>query len=335
MTAAVHSEYGEPSDVVSLNDVPVPSIDDNEVLVRVHAAGVNWADCSMTLGAPYVMRLGYGLRRPRKGIRGTDVAGVVADVGSAVSEFTPGDEVFGWCTEAFAQYVAVAEGQLVSKPAMLSFEQAAGLPLAGCVALQAVRDIARVQAGHEVLVVGASGGIGSLTVQIAKAYGAHVTGVCSTPNVEMVESLGADRVVDYTKQDFTLGDARYDMILDMADKHSLNERRRVLKEHGTLIPNSGTGGRWIGSLPRIFKAWAVSPFVSQRLRPFLSMHKREDLVELVRAHRRRSRQRRLRGVVTLWTTPGRRSPRPGAGMHAARSWSRLTAPPMLPTKVVI
>jgi NADPH:quinone reductase-like Zn-dependent oxidoreductase len=282
MTAAVHSEYGEPSEVVSLSEVPLPSIDEDEVLVRVHAAGVNWADWSMTMGTPYVMRLGYGLTRPRNGIRGTDVAGAVAEVGSAVSDFAPGDEVFGWCTEAFAQFAAVAQDQLVSKPATLSFEQAAGLPLAGCVALQAVRDIAGVQPGDHVLVVGASGGIGSLTVQIAKAYGAHVTGVCSTTNLDFVSSLGAERVIDYTHQDFTLGDARYDMILDMADKHSLSERRRVLHEHGTLIPNSGRGGRWIGSLPRIFKAWAVSPFVSQRLRPFLSMAKREDLAELVR-----------------------------------------------------
>ena len=281
MLAAVQHEYGEPSAVFAVENVPVPKIADDEVLVRVHAAGVNWADHSMTIGEPRVMRLGYGLTKPRKDVRGTDVAGVVAEVGSAVSDLAPGDEVLGWCTEAFAQFAAVKQDQLVSKPEMLSFEEAACVPLAGCVALQAVRDIAGVQPGDHVLVVGASGGIGSFTVQIAKAYGAHVTGVCSTTNLEFVSSLGAERVIDYTKQDFTLGDARYDMILDMADKHTLNERRRVLNEHGTLIPNSGAGGRLDGSLPRIFKAWAVTPFVSQRLRPFLSMAKREDLIELI------------------------------------------------------
>ena len=259
----------------------MPTIADDEVLVRVHAAGVNWADCSMATGTPYVMRLGYGLTRPRKGIRGTDVAGVVTEVGASATALAPGAEVLGWCTGAFAQYVAVKEDQLVIKPNGLSYEAAASLPLAGCVALQAVRDVAGVGTGDEVLVVGASGGIGSFTVQIAKAYGARVTGVCSTPNLELVESLGADRVIDYTQQDFTLGDARYDMILDTADQHSLAERRRVLTDHGTLIPNSGTGGRWVGSLPRIFKAWTVSPFVSHRLRPFLSMASQDDLVELI------------------------------------------------------
>lgn len=280
MVAAVHHRYGEPSDVVDVEQVPVPPIGADEALVRVRAAGVNWADCSMTLGAPQVMRLGYGLSRPRKGIRGTDVAGVVVAVGSSVTGLTPGDEVFGYCTEAFAQYVVVDAEQLIIKPAGLSFEQAAAVPLAGCVAIQAVRDVGRVKPEDHVLVVGASGGIGSFTVQIAKAFGADVTGVCSTPNVELVRSLGADHVIDYTKQDFTLGDARYDMILDMADTHSLNDRRRVLNDDGTLIPNSGRGGRWVGSLPRIFKAWIVSPFVSQRLRPFLSLGKRSDLLAL-------------------------------------------------------
>jgi NADPH:quinone reductase-like Zn-dependent oxidoreductase len=281
MRAAVHHEYGEPVEVTAVEDVRVPAIADDEVLVRVRAAGVNWADRSMTIGEPYVMRLGYGLTRPRRGIRGMDVAGVVAEVGASVTDLAPGHAVFGWCTGAFAEYVAVSPAQLMSKPDSLSFSEAAGLPLAGCVALQAVRDIAAVEDGDEVLVVGASGGIGSCTVQIAKAYGAHVTGVCSTPNLDFVRSLGAERVIDYTTTDFTLGDARYDMILDMADRHSLSDRRRVMTDHGTLIPNAGTGGRWVGSLPRIVKARLASPFVSQRLRPFLSMHSREDLEELI------------------------------------------------------
>jgi NADPH:quinone reductase-like Zn-dependent oxidoreductase len=281
MLAAVHHEYGEPSAVFAVENVPVPKIADDEVLVRVHAAGVNWADHSMTIGEPRVMRLGYGLRRPRRGIRGMDVGGVVTQVGSSVGELAPGQEVFGWCTGAFAQYVAVDQNQLLAKPDGLSFQEVASLPTAGCVALQAVRDIAAIQDGDEVLVVGASGGIGSLTVQIAKAYGARVTGVCSTPNLEFVRSLGADRVIDYTKTDFTLGGDRYDMIVDMADRHTLSERRRVMTHDGTLIPNSGSGGRTVGSLPRIVKARLVSPFVSQRLRPFLSLTRRPDLEELL------------------------------------------------------
>lgn len=281
MRAAVQHTYGEPTEVFSVEEVPVPSIADDEVLVRVHAAGVNWADWSMTVGTPSVMRLGYGFRAPRQGIRGSDVAGSVVEAGSAVTGFGVDDAVFGWCTGAFAEYVAVPAEHLIAKPAGLSYEAAAGLPMAGCAALQAVRDVAEIEPRARVLVVGASGGIGSLAVQIAKAYGADVTGVCSTTNLEFVKSLGADRVIDYTKQDFTLGDARYDMILDIADKHSLADRRRILTEHGTLIPNSGHGGRWLGSLPRILGAWAVSPFVTQHLRPFLSMAKRADLSELI------------------------------------------------------
>lgn len=281
MRAAVQHEYGEPSNVFTVEDVPVPSITEDEVLVRVHAAGVNWADWSMAMGMPYVMRLGYGLRAPREGIRGTDVAGTVVDVGAAVTELAVGDAVFGWCTGAFAEYTAIVSDHLVPKPAAMTFEQAAGLPMAGCVALQAVRDVAGVEPGDSVLVVGASGGIGSLAVQIAKAYGADVTGVCSTKNLDFVRSLGADHVVDYTRQDFTLGDARYDMILDISDRHSLSDRRRILTDHGTLIPNSGHGGRWVGSLPRIIGAWALSPFVAENLKPFLSMAKRTDLIELV------------------------------------------------------
>ncbi|HEY5651439.1 MAG TPA: NAD(P)-dependent alcohol dehydrogenase [Acidimicrobiia bacterium] len=281
MKAAVQHEYGDPRDVVGPEDVAVPSVSGAEVLVEVHAAGVNWADWSMTMGMPYIMRLGYGLKAPRKGVRGTDVAGVVVDVGPDVTEFSLGDQVFGWCTGAFAEFVVVDEGQLVSKPNGISFEEAASLPMAGCVALQAVRDIARVRPDDHVLVVGASGGIGSLTVQIAKAFGAEVTGVCSTDNLDFVRALGADHVIDYTSTDFTDGSDRYDMILDIADRHSLRERRRALTRNGTLIPNSGVGGPWVGSLPRIFKAWAMSPFVSQRLRPFLSMAKQSDLNDLI------------------------------------------------------
>jgi NADPH:quinone reductase-like Zn-dependent oxidoreductase len=280
MKAAVHRAYGPPEEVVHTEDIGPPVPGDDDVLVRVSAAGVNWADASMTIGKPYVMRVGYGFRSPRKGVRGTDVAGTVEAVGRNVTQHLPGDEVFGWSTAAFAEFTAAKEHQFIAKPKGISLEEAAGLPLAGCVALQAVRDIAHTKPGHKVLVNGASGGIGSLAVQIAKAYGAQVTGVCSTPNLDFVRSLGADRVIDYTNEDFTHGSERYDLIFDIADRHTLAQRRRVLTRHGTLIPNSGEGGPWLGSIGRIFKAWIVSPVVSQKLRPFLSMTKTDDLTAL-------------------------------------------------------
>ncbi len=280
MKAAVHNEYGAADEVCAIEDVAAPHLRDGEVLVRVHAAGANWADWSMTSGMPYIMRLGYGLRAPRKRVRGTDVAGTVEEVGDDVTGLRVGDEVFGWCTGAFAEYAAVPADHLVPKPAGISFEQAAGVPMAGCVALQALRDVAEVMPGDKVLVNGASGGIGSFTVQIAKSLGAEVTGVCSTPNLDFVRSLGADHVIDYTQEDFAEGAERYDAIVDIADTHSLAERRRVLSHKGTLIPNSGVGGPWIGSVGRIFKAWIASPFVSQKLRPFLSVAKRDDLLTL-------------------------------------------------------
>jgi NADPH:quinone reductase-like Zn-dependent oxidoreductase len=281
MKAAVHHEYGPPEEVVAIEDVPDPATGAGQVLVRVHAAGANWADWSMTMGMPYIMRAGYGVRAPRKGIRGTDLAGTVEEVGTGVTSLRTGDDVCGWGTATFAEYASVPADHLVAKPAGISFEQAAGIAMAGCVALQAMRDIADVQPGEQVLVNGASGGIGSFAVQIAKALGAEVTGVCSTPNLELVRSLGADHVIDYNEVDFTAEDVRYDAILDMADTKTLAERRRVLNASGTLIPNSGVGGPWFGSVGRIVGARIVSPFVSQKLRPFLSIAKRDDLQALV------------------------------------------------------
>lgn len=281
MKAAVQHEYGDPRDVFAVEDVVMPVPKDDEILVRVNAAGVNWADQSMTLGKPYVMRLGYGMRRPRKGIRGTDFAGTVEQVGSGAKDFGPGDEVIGWSTGTFAEYTTLREGHAVSKPASVTFEEAAGIPMAGSVALQALRDVGRVEPGQSVMVIGASGGIGSFAVQIAKALGAEVTGVCSTPNLDLVRSIGADHVIDYTENDYLAGDRKYDVILDMADKHSLSARRRVLKAGGTLIPNSGEGGPLLGSIGRILKARLASPFVSQKLKPFLSLSKKEDLEQIV------------------------------------------------------
>lgn len=280
MKAMVHTEYGRP-EVMELHDVPEPTPRDDEVLVDVRAAGVNWADWSMVSGIPYLMRLGYGLRRPRNGLRGSDVAGVVSAVGDEVSELSIGDEVLGWCKGAFAEYACAKESSLVLKPADLGFEEAAATPMAGMVALQALRDVARLAPGQRVLINGASGGIGSFAVQIAKTMGADVTGVCSTPNLDMVRELGADHVIDYTTTDFTKGDARYDVILDIADRHSIAERLRVMTEDGTLIPNSGRGGPWFGSVGRIVGARLRSPFVSQHLKPFLSLGKKKDLETLL------------------------------------------------------
>ncbi len=279
MKAMVHDSYGPP-EVLRLDDVAPPIPGDREVLVRVHAAGVNWADYSILTGVPYMIRLGFGLRRPKNGIRGTDISGRVEAIGSKVTHFKEDEEVFGWCKGAFAEYVAAPEAQLVAKPAAISHEQAAAVPMAGMVALQAMRDVGDVQPGQRVLIVGASGGIGTMAVQIAKEMGAEVTGVCSTDNVELVQSIGADHIIDYTTHDFTEMGEQYDLILDIADTHSLSERRGVLTPSGVLIPNSGEGGPLAGSLGRIIAARLLSPFVSQKLHPFLSTFKREDLIAL-------------------------------------------------------
>ena len=280
MKAIVQHTYGAPLDVLHLEDLDRPQVRADGVLLRVHAAGVNWADWAVTRGVPYMLRAVTGVPRPRNPVRGTDVAGTVEVLGGQVTTLRPGDEVFGWCDGAFAEKVAVPAGNLVTKPPDITFEQAASIPMAGFVALQALRDIAKINAGDKVLINGASGGIGTFSIQIARWLGAEVTGVCSTPNLDLVTSLGADHVIDYTREDFTRGAERYDLILDMADTHTLRERRQVLTRTGTLIPNSGAGGRWLSSVPRIAKARLVSPFVSQTLRPFFSLPSHDDLAVL-------------------------------------------------------
>jgi NADPH:quinone reductase-like Zn-dependent oxidoreductase len=280
MKAVVQARYGRPEDVLAVGDLPDPTPGPGEVLVRVHAAGVNWADCALTRGVPYMLRAGYGLSQPRNPVRGTDVAGTVEAIGDGVTEVRKGDKVFGSCTGAFAELAVAREQDVVGKPTMISFEEAAGATMAGLVALQALRDVGQVLPGQRVLVNGASGGIGTFAVQIAKTLGAEVTGVCSTPHVGLVSSIGADYVIDYTRDDFTRTGARYDVILDMADKRSLPDRRRALTPHGTLIPNSGAGNRWIGSLGRIVWARMASLVVRQSFRPFLSTQKRADLLAL-------------------------------------------------------
>ena len=280
MKAMVQDTYGS-AEVLELRDIDKPEIGDDEVLVRVRAAGVNPADWAVMSGLPYIARPVYGLRKPKNGVRGTDVAGHVEAVGTAVTRFRPGDEVFGWCVGSYAEYAAASEDALELKPANLTFEQAAAIPMAGLVALQAVPDQGNVQAGQSVLVNGASGGIGTFAVQIAKSLGAEVTGVCSTRNVDMVRSIGADHVIDYTKDDFTQGGRRYDFILDNVANHSLSDLRRALTPTGALVPNGGGfDNHWFASGGRVISAHVLKRSVDPRLRPFLLSSKLADLVVL-------------------------------------------------------
>jgi NADPH:quinone reductase-like Zn-dependent oxidoreductase len=280
MRAAVQHRYGPPS-MLEVSEVGLPLLGRGEVLVRVGAASVHPGDCFVMTGEPYVVRLVYGLRRPRHGIPGRDLAGVVAAVGTEVTAVRPGDAVFGWSTAGtLAEYACVPAENLVSAPPNLSVVEAAAAPTSAMTALQALRDIASVRPGQTVLVTGASGGVGSFAVQIAKAFGAEVTGVCSTRHVELVRSLGADHVVDYTRTDFTRTGKRYDVILDSVEAQPLAAVRRALTPTGTLIPNSGRGGRLLGPLGRIVTARVLSGFTRQRLKPFTSFAKRQDLLTL-------------------------------------------------------
>jgi NADPH:quinone reductase-like Zn-dependent oxidoreductase len=280
MLAIVQDNYGS-GEALELRQVDRPRIGDHDVLVRVRAAGVNPADWAVMSGLPYIARPVYGLRKPKIGVRGTDVAGHVAVVGSAVTRFKPGDEVFGASTGSYAEYAAASEDELALKPANLTFEQAATVPMAGLVALQAIRDHGKVRAGHAVLINGASGGIGTFAVQIAKALGADVTAVASTRNLELLRSIGADHVVDYTKADFTGNGKRYDVILDNVSNHSLTRLRRSLTPTGVLIPNGGNfGNRWFASAGRLIRATVLFRFGTQRLGRFLVSTRHVDLVTL-------------------------------------------------------
>ena len=277
MQAIVQDTYGSVA-VLMARDIDKPAIGELDVLIRVHAAGVNIADWAVMSGLPYIARPVYGLRRPKNAVRGTDVAGIVEAVGAGVTRFAIGDEVFGWSNGSYAEYTTAAEDSLALKPVNLTFEQAATVPMAGLVALQALRDHAKVQAGQTVLVNGASGGIGTFAVQIAKALGAHVTGVCSTRNVDLVRSIGADRVIDYTTDDFTQDDSQYDVILDNVSNHSLGDLRRVLAPTGTLIPNGGNfDNRWLASGGRIVRAAVLFQFGDQTLGNFLVSPNAADL----------------------------------------------------------
>ncbi len=280
MKAIVQDTYGS-AEVLESREVTRPTISDGDVLIRVRAAGVNPADWAVMSGLPYIARPVYGLRRPKNSVRGTDVAGTIEAVGSGVTRFKTGDEVFGWADGSYADFAAAPEGKLALKPTNLSFEQAAAVPMAGLVALQALRDRGKVRAGQKVLINGASGGIGTFAVQIAKTLGAEVTGVTSTRNVDLVRSIGADHVIDYTQQDFTRSGQQYDFILDNVANHSLTDLRRVLTPTGMLVPNGGGfDHRWMASGGRIVRAVVLFRFGSQRLGNFLMTTTHEDLVVL-------------------------------------------------------
>jgi NADPH:quinone reductase-like Zn-dependent oxidoreductase len=279
MKAIVQMRYGSP-DVLQLKDIDKPAADDDEVLIRVHAAAVNIGDWHLLTGVPYVMRLVSGLRKPRRDVPGLDVAGEVEVTGKNVKRFQPGDQVFGWCKGAFAEYALATESNLLPKPANLTFEQSAAVGDSAFTALNAVRDQGKVQPGHRVLINGASGGVGTFAVQIAKAFRAHVTGVCSTRNVDMVRSIGADEVIDYTKADFTQTGQHYDVMLDLVGNRPLSDCRRALTPRGTyVVVGVRDMGRWFG-LGRQTRALVLSPFVHQRVRVFIVRHNREDLAVL-------------------------------------------------------
>ncbi len=283
MKAIVQDTYGTP-DVLELRDIDEPVVGDDDVLVRVRAAGVDPGVWHLIAGLPYLVRImGFGLRKPKVGVRGRDVAGRVEAIGKNVTGFRPGDEVFGICDGSFAELACARPDRLARKPANLSFEQAAAAPISGLTALQALRDKGRVQPGQKVLIIGAAGGVGTFAVQIAHSLGAEVTGVCSTTKMELVRSIGANHVIDYTAADFADGVHFYDLVIDTAGSRSLSHLRRALTRRGTLVivGGEGGGGRWLGGFDRqILRAPALSPFVSQTLSPFVAKERKEDLVVL-------------------------------------------------------
>jgi NADPH:quinone reductase-like Zn-dependent oxidoreductase len=281
MRAIVQDEYGEAQDVLRLEHVARPGIAADEVLVRVHAAGVDRGVWHIMAGLPYPIRLmGYGFRVPKDRARGREVAGVVEAVGADVADFAPGDEVYGIGEGSFAEFCHARADKLAPKPKNLTFEQAAAAPVSALTALQAVRDVGKVRSGQTVLIIGASGGVGTFAVQIAKAFGATITGVCSTAKVELVHSLGADRVIDYTHEDIASA-GQHDVILDIGGHRSLSHLRHALSPDGTLvIVGSETGGRWLGGFDRSLRAPLLSMFVAQKLRALTNSENAADLVVL-------------------------------------------------------
>ena len=284
MKAIVQEKYGSADDVLRFEEIQTPEIGDDEVLVRVHAAGLDQGVWHVMAGLPYPIRIaGYGLRAPKIGVRGSDVAGCVEAVGKDVTTLQPGDDVYGIANGSFAEYACARADKLAPKPENLTYEQAAAVPVSALTALQAVRDHGQVQPGQKVLILGASGGVGTFAVQIAKAFGAEVTGVCSTPKMDMVRSIGADHVIDYTRADIGDGEQRYDVILDIGGQRSLSQLRRALTARGRLvIVGAETGGRWLGGVDRQLRALMLSPFVGQKLGTFVASENNQDLKVLTK-----------------------------------------------------
>jgi NADPH:quinone reductase-like Zn-dependent oxidoreductase len=277
MKAITQDVYGS-ADVLAFSDVDKPTVGEHDVLIRVHAAGVDMGVWHLMEGIPYPVRAGFGVRAPKNRVPGTDVAGIVEEVGVRVTRLRTGDEVFGTCKGSFAEYARGQEDGFVLKPANVTFEQAAAIPISALAALQAVRDKANVQPGQRVLAIGAAGGVGTYAVQLAKAFGAHVTGVCSTTKVDLVRSIGAEDVIDYEKDDFAARARDFDVILDIAGGRPVSQLRRALTPTGTLvIVGNEHGGRWFGGMDRMFGALLLSPFVKQRLVGLLSLPRKADL----------------------------------------------------------
>jgi NADPH:quinone reductase-like Zn-dependent oxidoreductase len=281
MKAIVQDRYGE-TDVLESRDIDMPQIAGDEVLVRVHSAGVDRGVWHIMTGLPYPVRLaGFALRAPRSPVPGRDLSGIVEAVGGDVTRFQPGDEVFGYGIGSFADYARAPENKLAHKPANLTFDQAAAVAVSGSPALQALRDHARVGPGQKVLIIGASGGVGTFAVQLAKAFRAEVTAVCSAAKADLVHSLGADHIIDYARNDFAAAGQRYDAILDIGGNASLKRLRRALAPKGTLVITGGeTSGRWLGGTDRQIRALVLSAFVSQRLTTFITKENYKDLIVL-------------------------------------------------------
>ena len=284
MKAIVQDKYGSP-DVLKLRDIDMPVAGDNELLVRVRAAGVDPGVWHLMTGLPYLIRImGYGLRAPKSRVPGTDVAGRVEAVGAKVTRFQPGDQVFGTCDGAYAEYACAREDRLALKPTNLTYEEAAAVPTSAVTALQGLRDVGKIQPKQRVLIIGAAGGVGTFAVQLARAFGAEVTGLCSATKVDLVRSLGAKDAVDYARDDFADRGRHYDLILDTAGNRSLSHLRRGLAPQGTLVIVGGKGGgRWLGGVDRQLRALVLSPLVGQQLRGLFSVVGKGDL-ELLGEH---------------------------------------------------
>ncbi len=278
MKAIVQDTYGSP-DVLELRDIDKPAVGADDLLVRVHAAGVDPGVWHLMTGLPYLVRMmGFGLRAPKDRVRGRDVAGHVEAVGKNVTQFQRGDEVFGICEGSFAEYACARADRLALKPANLTFEQAAAVPISGLTALHGLRESGQVQAGQKVLIIGAAGGVGTFAVQLAKAFGAEVTGVCGPDKLDLVRSIGADFAIDYTREGFTDGARCWDLILDTAGRRPLSQLRRALTPKGTLVMVGGEGGgRWLGGFERQLMAPLLSPFMGVRLIGLMPMERQEDL----------------------------------------------------------